>query len=941
MLSLVLAPFFVAAALQGPAVAPRPWPHEASDVQVNPRMHFGSLDNGMRLAWMANPEPKKRCYLRLHIDVGSLGEEDDELGMAHFVEHMAFNGSRSFPSGELVKWFQNHGMAFGADINAHTGHSETVYMLDLPNADADTVREGLHVFRDYADGVLFEQAEVDAEKGVIDGEEREADSPGRRIALESGELVYAGTRLPRRDIIGTKSARDAFTTEKLLAFYRRWYRPENATLMLVGDIGDLDPAPLMDAAFADWRGSEGEVAREPSIGTPTLEHRYYAIYEADLPYYVIGVQRAGPVPQNPLTKARFVGEVPLMCARAMFNLRLAELAKKKDAHFLQALVQDVNPLDDPNQVFDGDELSIVSSPEAWREALQQCEQELRRAVLFGFQEAELNEVRSDVLRSFDEAVKRTATRSSASLVAELESAAEYRSIPTEAVTDREMLGPAFHSVSLEECQRAFVTAWEAGALVIGGAGDVDLGENGADQLREAWEESREVELEAPAALELGTWAYPSAAESGTVTKQSRVEDLAIEQIDFENGVHVAIKPTDFKKGQILVFASLGEGGLTLEPSRAALGMVAGQVFDTCGLGAHSADDLRRLTAGKQVDFRFNVSGGAFDLGGTTTPEDLALQCELICAYLNDPGWREEGLDQFKKAVPEMYAGLEHEASGPLQLRFLPDLYSGDARFGMPERASVDAVDLGMLREWLTPELKEAPLDVCIVGDVAVEDAAQIVAHTFGLLPKRRAAHDHAERRKIAGPRTGLEASYEIDTDTDRATVMLVFPTTDGRNAATRVALDLLASIIGDRIRIGVRETLGASYSPFAWSQTSTVYPGDGVISLYADCDPEKVEALLAACFSVTDALAKSGVSAEELERAREPKLNELRDALRTNGFWMEAILEAAHSRPDALDEARNTLDLYRAVKEEEVTALAKQYLQRERVSQAVVSPEKQ
>ncbi len=939
MSNLACALLFAIPFLQDSAREPRAWAHEASDVPVNPRIEFGHFENGMRFAWMANPEPNARCYLRLHVDVGSLGEEDDELGMAHFVEHMAFNGSRNFPAGELVSWFQEHGMAFGADTNAHTSYSETVYMLDLPEADRDTIEDGLRVLRDYADGVLFEQAEVDAEKGVIDGEEREADSPGRRIAIENSELLYDGTRLPLRDVLGTKAARDAFTTEKLLAFYRRWYRPENATLILVGDIGELDPEPLFEEAFGDWSAPEDEPAREPALGKPTLKHPIYSVYEKELPYYVIGVLRAGPVPLEPPTVERMRADVPLDYARAMLNLRFAELAKEKEAEFLQAYVHDVNPIDDERGVFDGDQLTIVCAADAWREALRQCEAELRRALLFGFQQAELDEIRADALRSLDEAVKRDPTRSSASFVAELQYAAEYRTIPTDAATDREILRPAFESVTLEACHEAFSEAWGKGKLVIGCAGNVDLGPDAARELAEAWEQSREVEVLAPAALELGEWVYASAAKRGAVAQRTRDEEL--ERIEFENGVRVALKRTDFKAGQVFVGASLGEGELSLEPSKAVLGFVANEVFDACGLGAHSEDDLRRLTAGKQAGVGFGVSNDSFELGGVTTPEDLTLQCELVCAYLTDPGWRAEGLDQFRKGLPEMYESLEHQASGPLQLRFAPELYGGDARFGMPARASVEAVDLEALEKWLGPELREAPLDVCIIGDIEVEEAADIAARTFGLLPKRRAPQAHAERRVLAGPRTGLEASYTIDAEAERATLLLVFPTTDGRDARTRIALDLLGSVVADRIRVGVRETLGASYSPFAFSRTSTVYPGDGAISVYAECAPEELEALLAACFAVTDALAEEGVRPEELERAREPKLNELRDAQRTNGFWMGAILEALHARPEALDEARRALELYRAVEVDDLSRLAKEYLPRERASRAVVRPERE
>jgi len=187
---------------QSKAVETRKWEHERSDIAADPRIHFGRLDNGMRYAWMKNVEPKQRCYLRLHVDVGSLAEKDDERGMAHYLEHMAFNGSRHYPAGTLIEWFQKHGMAFGADTNASTGFSETVYQIDLPTSDKDSITEGLGVLRDFADGLLLEKKEVDSERGVIDAEERERDSPDYRMLVRSWDIELAGTRIPQRIPIG-------------------------------------------------------------------------------------------------------------------------------------------------------------------------------------------------------------------------------------------------------------------------------------------------------------------------------------------------------------------------------------------------------------------------------------------------------------------------------------------------------------------------------------------------------------------------------------------------------------------------------------------------------------------------------------------------------------------------------------------------------------------
>jgi len=220
LITLLVAPFLSFAAASTsfaqepvPSGTVTPWPHESSDLQVDQRIHYGSLPNGMRFAWADNPEPNDRVYLRLHVNAGSFGETDTELGMAHFLEHMAFNGSENFEPGTLIEWFQEHGMSFGADTNAHTIFSETVYKLDMPDRDEATLRDGLKVMRDFAGGLDLLEAEVQAEKGVIDGEQRERDSAGFRAFVQVLNRQFAGTRYAVRMPIGTKEVRDEFTAE--------------------------------------------------------------------------------------------------------------------------------------------------------------------------------------------------------------------------------------------------------------------------------------------------------------------------------------------------------------------------------------------------------------------------------------------------------------------------------------------------------------------------------------------------------------------------------------------------------------------------------------------------------------------------------------------------------------------------------------------------------
>lgn len=934
---LALAP---ASTLQAPASDVRAWEHQSSDIPVDPRIHFGALANGLRYAWMDNAEPKQRCYLRLHVDVGSLAESEAERGMAHYLEHMAFNGSKRFPAGSLVEWFQRHGMSFGADTNASTGFSQTIYQLDLPVSDEKTITEGLQVLRDYADGLLIENKEVDFERGVIDGEERERDSAGMRVLKETLRLQMSGTRVAERLPIGIKAARDKFDAAALRKFYSTWYRPDSMTLLVVGDLQGRNPQALIEKEFKDVARPSSPRPAEPSPGKLDNAHPFYAIFEKEMPAVSIGVQMATPFRDRADNRAEVAANLPLAIACSMQNTRFAELAKKADTAFLAASISDTheNATGMGVRLEEGLELGIQCRAEKWQAALTSAEHELRRAIEFGFEEKELAEARADVLRGLEESVAREKTRSSTSWLGDLLDASENRSVPTNALTRREIAKPLVEALDVATCQKALAKAWGEGRLVIGSGGPLDLGADGPKLLKETYEKARAEKLEARAKTEDKPFAYGSdPKQAGAVASRAHNDEFDFEDVTFANGVRLRVKKTDFKQKQILVSAQLGEGELSLDPARKAVGRIASGIVEACGFKEHSQDDLRRLNAGKEVGYSFAVGENHFSLDGATTQEDLQRELELLCAQITSPGWRSEGLTTFQKQIAVAFDGMKHQHNWALASKFMPALYSNDPRKAWVPQEALEAVTMPAVSAWIEGEFANAPLDVALVGDLDVEAAVKAAAQTFGALPKRRAAQMHDDRRKAIALKTGLRENYEVDTTVPKTLVVISYPTTDGRDAALRRNLRFLGLVLNDRLRIDVREKLGAAYSPGAGSMANDVIEGDGMLMINAMADPDKVEALVDACKAAAQKLATDGVTDEEVERLRAPQLASYRDGLRTNGYWLRALTRF-HTSATALEELRTVGSSLENLKAEALTPLAKRYLPAERASIAVIAP---
>lgn len=933
VLALLLAP--PAGAAERKIGEARPWPHAGSDLAVDPAVRFGSLENGVRYAWQRNAEPRARSYLRMHVDVGSLAEEEDELGMAHFLEHMAFNGSEHFPAGSLVEWLQQRGMDFGAHSNAATGFAETVYMLDLPESDAASLENGLRVLADFAGNLLLEEKEIEAEKGVIDGEERERESAAFRAAVDGLKRQLAGTRLAARVPIGTKAARDAFDGAKVRRFYQRWYRPENLTVILIGDFGADDPTPLIEAAFGALQPPESPPESPPSPGVPTFPEPFFAIHAAEIPTVSLTLARMKPYQEKAPSKARALEDLPLEAARRMLNLRLAEIVRSGKAPFLMAHAGSGDLL----ECADGEQLSISCEEARWREALAACDAELRRAIQHGFGATELEEVRARALRSLADAVAQESTRNSGELAEALVEAASSPVVPMAPAARRALFEPAWKGLAPEQCQKALAQAWSEGAPSLTAMGPLDLGPEAGKVLEEAYAECAKVKVEPRAAAVTQAFAYASDPKApAPAAERSALGSGDVELVQFENGVRAYLKTTDFEADTVRVAALVGEGLLSLPRERQELAMLGRALLDAGGLGRHDATELRRLFAGRAVEVDVEFERNRFRVGGRTTPSDLLTQLELMRATIADPGYREEARARFLQAVPQMYESLRHQLGGPIANGFVSDLHGGDPRFKLPERAALELASSDDVRGWIDPQFADGPITVLVVGAFQPDAAVAALARTFGTLPQRRARETRAADREVAPMKTGYRASATVESETPSSLVHVVFPTTDGIDAQRRAALYCLGRVLNDRVRLEIREKLGATYAPQAGAESSRVFPGEGSLTITALSEPGKEQDLVGACLGVAELLAKDGVTPEETERLREPLLAAVRDQERDNGWWIE-LLGVLHERPDGLPEELANEERYRAVDAKQLSELAARYLEPERASLLVVETE--
>jgi len=916
-------------------VTPRAWPQAASDIPPDAGATFGSLDNGLRYIIYPNSEPPKRVSLRLHIAAGSLMEAEDQRGLAHFLEHMVFNGTKHYSAADLVPRMQRLGIAFGAHANAYTSFDETVYMLDLPDLSEETLKLAFTVMRDFGDGALLTTEEIDKERKVVLSEKISRDSVGYRIMEQQFAKILPDSLITRRFPIGTEEVLKSAPRARFVDLYTRYYTPERMTFVVVGDIDTAEVRGRIENAFASM-SNPGQPGANPNLGKihqpEGLETAVF--HDKEVSSTDVSLMLVRPHIEKPDTAATRAERMPLEIAHSIIDRRFERISKEKNSPVAEGSAS-------KDTLFNSVELgsiSITAADDRWQEVVPIIEKEFRRAIDYGFTGIELAEAKSNLLNAYEQQVKQKATRKSEGIATVLAKSINDQEVFSAPETDLEIARKCLDAIDLANCHQALKTFWEAPGyhLILT---TKEKPENAEKDLAALFEDSRGTPVEAPSARAVQVFDYSDFGKPGTVTTRKEVADLGITQLAFSNKVRVNLKRTDFEQGKIRLMARIGSGKLTQPKDMPMLDAFAQAVFEGGGLGKHSNDDLQQILAGKNVGSTLSVGEDAFTLGGTTTPADFTVQCQLMCASITDPGYREEALWQFQKAIPMLEQQLKHTPAGPQQ-EMEGWLHGGDSRFTIAPMEKLASYKIDDAKNWLTPELTKGYLELTIVGDFDPEKILPDLLATFGALPSRAATPPLLpEARKVKFPNAPAAKTFTYESKIPQGTAITLWKTIGIRgNIREFRRLNLLAEIFGDRLREEIREKLGASYSPSAGASGSDALEGMGYILSESIGKPEDLEELLNAMREQADQLAAKGATADELDRALKPTLGMLEKSLRDNGYWLNTVMSQSQADPKRLELARTRDADYRSISLTEVNALAKKYLAAENALLVTIKP---
>ncbi|MBR9982161.1 MAG: insulinase family protein [Desulfatitalea sp.] len=914
------------------------WPHETSDLATDPDTFFGRLPNGMRYLLKENQTPRDRVSMHLYVQVGSLAEHDGEEGMAHFLEHMLFNGSTHFSPGELVKYFQRIGMQFGPDANARTGFAQTVYDILLPAGDADSIAEGLLVLSDFAQGALLLPDQVTKEIAVVLAEKRDRDS-ARYRALEAALAFEMPGSLPARRLpIGTVEAIQSFDEEKVRRFYDAWYRPERMFLVMTGDFDIATARQLIAERFAAM-APRAQAQPLPDFGRfrhQGLQPFYHFDKEIGATTVSIGTVVQQLIAPDSIARQR--ASLLESIANGIVQRRLDALLRKPDS----AMTSARSSAGDYLQQIRYTEISADSPPDKWQQSLAAIEQTLRQALDHGFTEGELQRMRRAYRAELQRAVDEENTQDSKALAQTLMDSLGRWQVFQSAQQQMALIAPMLDTITIEEVHRHFVDSWSAPHRLVSVSGNADIADTPQSpdaQILDVFHTSAVTAVEPPPAKDEMAFPYLDTPETtGPIAQRRTIEDLGIEQIDFSNGVRLILKQTSFRENEVLAALSFGRGKSSEPVEKPGLAQLTEAVVNASGFGALDLIDLEDALAGRLAEISLDVREDMFVVRGEAVRAELPLLFQLYYTLLNDPGYQPDALQVALRRFQQHDRSLRHSAEGLLRLQGQTFLAGGDSRFGWAPWEKIQTISLDDIVQWIGAPLENAPLELVMVGDFAVDEVIALAARYLGSLPQRNTPQSKPERPH---PRFPIGQSLRLTPDTaiERALILVAYPTDDFWDIQRTRRLNVLSDILSERLRVGIRENLGAAYSPFAYHRAHRAYPGYGLLGAYLLVDPKQVDPVARAVDQIIDALLDEGVNPDELRRALDPTLTQIKDLRQLNTYWLNSVLIGSRRHPEQLDWARQMEADFAAITIAEMNDLAAQYLEKDKAARIVIMPE--
>ena len=899
-------------------------------IPLNPKVKTGTLSNGMKYFILENKKPENRAHIGVKFLVGSLQEEEHQRGLAHFTEHMCFNGTKNFPKDSLIKFLELTGMKFGADINAATGFDAITYYLVVPTDVPGMLDKGVQVLDDWARNVSFEEEEIEKERGVILAEEiqRMSNSQGRSLNYHYPKMLV-GSKYAERLPIGLTKIIETAPRQAFVDYYYDWFRPELTAVIMVGDFNVKDAEDLVKKYFADWK-YQGKGTPKPRIKEklPNNKEPIISIFR-DPEFRMAQASFLIKHPERDnLSYGAYRESIKESLFGIMFNMRFQEISQEANPPFLGAGGGMVNFVGG-TRIFS---MGVIPKEGEFDLGVTRLLDEAFRIDQHGFTKTELERAKEQILAQYEKSFNERDKTENDDFARELAGYFEGEESAPGIEVEFELVKKWLPEITIEEVNKMVRENITTENLIV----QVNVPDNFSDKPTSesivALLKKSEATKHAPYIDDLGdAKLMANTPKAGKVTSQQKLKNCDITEMKLSNGARVLLKPTDFKNDEIL-FCCYASGGASLySDNEYHLVTSSDGIVDNCGLGEFSSTKLQKLLQSKMISLRPYISDYEQGMNGSLTPKDREIFFQLLYMQFTEPRKDVDAFQSYMVKTEEVIRNRKNDPMSAFQDALSGALTNNHIRGESLSRDKLEEFKLDRAFDIYKERFADADnFTFVFVGAFKIDEMKPLIEQYIASLP----ATKKAEKAKDLGikPMPGIENIVVKRGIEPKSTVRMVIDVPyNNFSSEENLKINMLSEVAGIKIRETLREDMGGVYSPggrLSWGYFPRKYVRS---DLYFVCDPIKTDELIAAAKVVFSDIRK-GISAEDLTKAKEltKKANETN--VKENRYWLRSII--GYETTDRGNEGMAFLNTFMAsvdkITADDLVKLANKYLDYEK-----------
>ncbi|EOR96301.1 putative Zinc protease pqqL [Arcticibacter svalbardensis MN12-7] len=908
-------------------------PDQAELLPLDPAVKTGTLENGFRYFIRKNIEPQKRATFYLAMKAGSILENEEELGLAHFLEHMAFNGTKNYPKNELINYLQTNGVRFGADLNAYTSFDETVYQLPIPTDNPEIVKNGIQILRDWSQNILLATEEINKERGVIMEEKRLGKGAGERMQSKYLPVLFNHSRYAERLPIGKENILLSFKPETIRQFYSKWYRPDLQALIVVGDIDVEEIEKLIIAKFSDLKNPKDAPERKEYSIPLNGSNQFISVTDKENTSTVIQVLMKHDAPDFKTT-IDFRESLKKVLFNNLMSSRISEIRKQADPPFLQG----------GSSIGDfmaGLEVaSVVASvkPGQLERGFKAVWTETERIKKFGFTQTELDRMKNTVLVYQESSFKEREKTHSNNYVNEYLALFLKGNASPGKEYEYNFYKNVLPGIMLEEVNalaNKYFTESNRDILVMAPESQKDSLPD--EQTVLTW--IKEVTSTKILAYDDAVSDKPLMANEpipGKVTSVKEIKSLGIKELTLSNGIKVVLKPTNFKNDEIL-FGSFSPGGNSLySDAKYQSAVNAVPIIASSGLGQFNSKELPKVLSGKMVSISPYISERYEGINGSASHADLETAMKLVNLFFTEPRVDRNIFDGLITNYKSSLINRSNSPSSVFSDTVSAILGSYHVRRTGPSIEKANQISMPEAMDIYKDRFADASDFIFFfVGSFKVDSIQPFLEKYLGSLPSIN-RHEQWQDLGIRIPKGRFKKVVKKGSE-DKATVQLVFSGDYKYREKENVHMDALEEILKIRLTERLREDEGGVYTPSA-SVSYSKNPSKYTISISFGCAPDNVDKLIAATLDEIEKLQKNGAKKEDLIKVVSESKRTRETRSKTNGFWL-GYLSAQYQLHEDLDELFSYEKLLENISSGDIKKTSISYLSMKNFIQFILLPE--